>query len=125
MDMDMDMARAMASNNTDKKLHKKLINFNLFASASLYAKDANMNIDLSKQEIQNIVDEPLSYFKDDNLSSKQTKELEEVFEKSPIIEILEKRLKSKKYQKFNKNDEDKALKSLHNDIKAFNEKNET
>jgi hypothetical protein len=84
-----------------------------------------MNIDLSKQEIQNIVDEPLSYFKDDNLNPKQTKELEEVFEKSPIIEILEKRLKSKKYQEFNKNDESKALKNLHNDIKAFNKKNKT
>jgi hypothetical protein len=84
-----------------------------------------MNIDLSKKDIQNIANEPLSYFKDDNLSSKQTKELEEVFEKSPIIEILEKRLKSKEYQEFNKNDEDKALKSLQNDIKAFNEKNKT
>jgi succinate dehydrogenase/fumarate reductase flavoprotein subunit len=121
MDMARDMARArnMASNNTDKNLLKKLINFNLFASASLYAKETNMNIDLSKQDIQNIVDEPLSYFKDDNLSSKQIEELEEVFEKSPIIEILKKRLESKEYQEFNKIDEDKALESLHQDIKAL------
>jgi hypothetical protein len=122
MDMDMDMAMA---GTIDKNLQKKLINFNLFASAFLYAKETNMNINLSKKDIQNIVGKPLSYFKDDNLNSKQTKELEEVFDKSPIIKILKKRLKNKEYQEFNKNDESKAIENLQNDIKAFNDKNET
>jgi hypothetical protein len=99
-----------------------VINFNLFASASLYAKEANMDISLSKQEIENIVLDPLSYFKDYTLTKEQEKELKELFEKTLIIDILKQRLENDEYQEFNKKDEEKALENFHNDIKAFNKK---
>ncbi len=119
MDMAMDMARAMAR---DKNLYEKFIIFNLYASATLFAKEAQIDLEISKQELASIVKNPLGFFSELTLTEEEKRELDEVLEKSSILPMLGFILKNTEYENFDKKDEKQALMVFHAEIKVFNKR---
>jgi hypothetical protein len=133
IDMVMDTARSVHMNmnrDTANKYQKDIINlglkswlFSLYGSSKLFAKEAGLDIDISKDEYKELYetlrDNPLKYFEKYNLNSTQKEEIKELFEKSYLLKTMEYTLENTKYKEF---DEDRAVKSFFDDVKSFNKK---
>jgi len=125
MARDMDIARrVMARAKTDevKNLVFVSVLFSLYTSVKPFAKEIDMDIDISKEEYQKLYTKlsanPIEYFeeKEHILDKRRKAEIKELFEKSYLLPTMKNTLENTKYEVF---DEERAVEDFHQMIKDF------
>lgn len=102
-------------------LNNKSLLYVISQSAAKFAKEMKLSITISKKEYQNLYDcisaNPIEYFMKYNLTDIQINEINELFEKTSLLELMTYTLEHAAYQEFDNVSEKKVLELFNKDLK--------